>query len=176
MERKYMAKAIVAGVDMIKFVKPGLQKPFRVMAADAVRGAIGDAGIDERLIEQAYGSYVYGDSTCAQHALYDVMQTGIPVINVNNNCASGSTAIFLARQAVESGAVDCALAFGFEEMQRGALGSSWDDRESPFDTFNKVLDDLDYRMVRWRCAVLAQPATTTWKSTVLQQNSSPGYR
>ena len=70
--------------------------------------------------------------------------TGIPVINVNNNCSSGSTAIFLARQAVQSGAVACALAFGFEEMQPGALGSHWDDRESPFDNFLKVLDQGDY--------------------------------
>jgi acetyl-CoA acetyltransferase len=68
--------------------------------------------------------------------------TGIPVINVNNNCSSGSTALFLARQAVASGAVDCALAFGFEEMQRGALGSAWEDRESPFSVFDQVLSEI----------------------------------
>ena len=139
-----MSKAVVIGVDMVKFQKPGNQAPYRAMASKAILGAVHDAGINNELIEQAYASYVYGDSTCGQHALYSAFMTGIPVINVNNNCSSGSTALFLARQAVESGAVDCALAFGFEEMQRGALKSHWDDRESPFDPFLSVLDDLDY--------------------------------
>jgi sterol carrier protein 2 len=139
-----MSSAFVAGVDMVKFVKPGKQKSYREMASASILGAINEAGIDPSLIEQAYGGYIYGDSTCAQHAVYDAFMTGIPVINVNNNCSSGSTALFLARQAVESGAVECALAFGFEEMQPGALGSHWDDRESPFDNFLKVLDDGDY--------------------------------
>ena len=139
-----MSKVMVAGVDMVKFAKPGQQQPYRQMAAAAIRGAVQDAGIDETLIEQAYGSYIYGDSTCAQHALYNAFMTGIPVINVNNNCSSGSAAIFMARQAVQSGAVECALAFGFEEMQPGALGSHWDDRESPFENFLTVLEEQGY--------------------------------
>jgi acetyl-CoA acetyltransferase len=139
-----MAKAIVAGVDMVKFAKPGKSESYRVMASKAIQGAVKEAGIDHTLIEQAYAGYVYGDSTCGQHALYDAFQTGIPVLNVNNNCSTGSSALFLARQAVKSGAVECALAFGFEEMQPGALGSHWDDRESPFDNFLKVLDEKDY--------------------------------
>ena len=139
-----MTKVIVAGVDMVKFSKPGKQEPYRVMASKAIQGAVKEAGIAPALIEQAFGGYVYGDSTCAQHALYDAFMTGIPVINVNNNCSSGSTALFLARQAVESGAVECAIAFGFEEMQPGALGSHWDDRESPFGTFLNILDEKGY--------------------------------
>ena len=139
-----MSKAIVAGVDMVKFVKPGTQEPYRVMASRAIQGAVKEAGIEPTDIQQAYGSYVYGDSTSAQHAFYDAFQTGIPVINVNNNCSSGSTAIFLARQAVASGAVECALAFGFEEMQPGALGTHWDDRESPSDHMLRVLDEKGY--------------------------------
>jgi sterol carrier protein 2 len=129
-----MSTARIAGVGMIKFSKPGQQEPYRVMAAKAIKLALTDAGINYNLIQQAYASYIYGDSTCGQHALYDIDMTGIPVINVNNNCSSGSTAIYLARQAVASGAVECVLAFGFEEMQKGALGSAWDDRESPFES------------------------------------------
>ena len=139
-----MSNALVAGVNMVKFAKPGQQKPYREMASTAIKDAVADAGIDPSLIEQAYGSYIYGDSTCAQHALYDAFMTGIPVINVNNNCSSGSSAIFMARQAIQSGAVECALAFGFEEMQPGALGSHWDDRESPFENFLDVLDKAEY--------------------------------
>ena len=106
---------------MVKFRKPGTQEPYEVMASKAIKGALEDAGIDYNEIEQAYASYVYGDSTSGQTALYKVGMTGIPVINVNNNCSSGSTALFLARQAVESGAMECVLAFGFEEMRPGAL-------------------------------------------------------
>ena len=137
-------KAMIAGVDMVKFVKPGSQEPYRIMAAKAIRGAVTEAGIDPRLIEQAYAAYIYGDTTCGQHALYEVFQTGIPVINVNNACASGSTALFLARQAVKSGAAECVLAFGFEEMQRGALDAIYQDREFSIDRFGRVLDELGY--------------------------------
>jgi acetyl-CoA acetyltransferase len=139
-----MVKAIIAGVDMVKFVKPGNQEPYRVMAANAIRGAVKDADIDPTLIEQAYAAYIYGDTTSGQHAFYDVIQTGIPVINVNNACASGSTALFLARQAVISGVVECALAFGFEEMQRGALSAIYQDREFSIDRFDRALDNFGY--------------------------------
>ncbi|BFM14816.1 lipid-transfer protein [Maricurvus nonylphenolicus] len=138
-----MASAIVAGVDMVKFVKPGEQQPYRVMAAKAIQGAINNAGLKPEHIQQAYASYVMGDSTCGQHALYDAFQTGIPVINVNNNCASGSTALFMARQAVASGEIDCVVAFGFEEMQPGALGATWEDRENPMIRFFDVLQTFD---------------------------------
>ncbi|NQY89502.1 MAG: lipid-transfer protein [Colwellia sp.] len=138
-----MSHVIVAGVGMTKFCKPGQQEPYRVMAAKAINIALADAGIQANKIQQAFGAYIYGDSTCAQHAFYDVIQSGIPIINVNNNCSSGSSALFLARQAVLSGEVDCALAFGFEEMQRGALGSHWNDRESPFDRTTPVLAEYE---------------------------------
>ncbi|GGP79181.1 lipid-transfer protein [Shewanella ulleungensis] len=138
-----MTTVRVAGVGMIPFCKPGQQQPYRVMAAEAIKLAIADAGINAKAIGQAYGAYIYGDSTCAQHAFYDVIQSGIPVINVNNNCSSGSTALFLARQAVLSGQVECALAFGFEEMQPGALGSHWQDRESPFERLDPVLQQFN---------------------------------
>lgn len=137
-----MANARIAGVGMVKFAKPGRQEPYRVMASKAIKTAVADAGIDFSKIQQAYASYIYGDSCCGQHALYDVGMTGIPLINVNNNCSSGSSALFLARQAVESGAVDCALAFGFEEMQPGALASQWDDREGPCDPLLQKLDEI----------------------------------
>ena len=124
-----MSRALVAGVGMSRFVKPGRQQPYRVMTAEAILAAVKDAGIDHRLVQQAYASFIYGDTGSGQHGLYEAFQTGIPVFNVNNACCSGSTALFLARQAVESGQVDCALAFGFEEVQPGALDGIWPDRE-----------------------------------------------
>ncbi|MFM0505598.1 lipid-transfer protein [Paraburkholderia caffeinilytica] len=137
----------VAGVGMIPFRKPGTSDPYDVMGAGAVREALADAGIDYADVQQAYAGYVYGDSTCGQKALYHVGMTGIPVINVNNNCATGSSALFLARQAVQSGAVDCALAVGFEFMQPGALSSKWNDRapalERALSLVNELVDRTD---------------------------------
>lgn len=132
----------VAGVGMTKFNKPGDHDPYPVFGAAAVRDALADTGIEYDAIQQAYAGYVYGDSTCGQKVLYEVGMTGIPVVNVNNNCSTGSSALFLARQAVESGVVDCALAVGFEAMQRGALSSQWDDRPSPFDDFDAKTVEL----------------------------------
>lgn len=135
--------ANVIGVDMVKFEKPGKNEPYEIMASKAITNALKDAGISLADVDQAYASYVYGDSTSGQTALYRVGMTGIPIINVNNNCSSGSTALFLARQAVESDAAECALAFGFEEMQPGALGENWSDRTSPFQWLYDQFDVLN---------------------------------
>jgi len=72
-------------------------------------------------------------------ALYEVGMTGIPVVNVNNNCSTGSTALFLARQAVAAGVVECALAVGFEQMAPGAIAEKYTDRPSPFDLRSHAL-------------------------------------
>lgn len=135
-------KAYVVGVGMVPFQKPGASESYDVMAAKATRTALGDAGVDYSQVEQAYVGYVYGDSTCGQRALYHVGMTGIPIVNVNNNCSTGSSALFLARQAVESGAVECALALGFEQMKPGAIGSVFEDRVSPFQSFDDETDAL----------------------------------
>ena len=133
---------IVAGVGMVPFRKPGDSPPYDVMAAEATRAALADAGLDYGAVQQAYAGYVYGDSTSGQRALYQVGLTGIPIINVNNNCSSGSTALFLARQVVETGAADCVLALGFEQMRPGALTAMFPDRPTPFEAFDRVTDEL----------------------------------
>jgi acetyl-CoA acetyltransferase len=136
-------KPYVVGVGMIPFVKPGTSGTYIEMGSEAIRLALQDAGVDYKLVQQAYAGYVYGDSTSGQAALYEVGMSGIPVINVNNNCATGSSALFLARQAVESGAVECALAFGFEQMQPGALKGNWDDRpRATTHMTQSVIDEL----------------------------------
>ena len=115
------------------------------------------------MVQQAYVGYVYGDSTCGQRALYQVGMTGIPIVNVNNNCSTGSTALFLARQAIECGAADCVLALGFEQMQPGALGAVFTDRPSAFDGFRRRHRQAGRRAAtfRWRCATSAAPASAT---------------
>jgi len=133
---------VVAGVGMIPFKKPGANEPYPQMAAKATHAALADAGIGYEQVQQAYVGYVYGDSTAGQCALYDVGMSGIPIINVNNNCSTGSTALFLARQAVASGSADCVLALGFEHMSPGALGAVFKDRPSPFERFDDETESL----------------------------------
>ncbi|MES3021534.1 MAG: lipid-transfer protein [Pseudomonadota bacterium] len=132
----------VAGVGMIPFTKPGANAPYPQMAATATRAALADAGLAYELVQQAYVGYVYGDSAAGQRALYEVGMSGIPIVNVNNNCSTGSTALFLARQAVASGAAECVLALGFEHMSSGALATVFNDRPSPFERFDEVTNDL----------------------------------
>ena len=93
------------------------------MAKEAVQKALIDAKINMNEVKQACVGYVYGDSTSGQRAVYEVGMTGIPIYNVNNNCSTGSTALFLAKQLIESGNGDCILALGFEKMERGSLTS-----------------------------------------------------
>ena len=131
-----MTQAVhVVGVGMIPFTKPGASEDYPEMGAKAARIALTDAGIAYPLVDQAYVGYVFGDSTAGQAAVYGVGLTGIPIINVNNNCATGSTALFLARQAVASGAADCVLALGFDQMVAGPLKGGWADRPSPLRRF-----------------------------------------
>jgi acetyl-CoA acetyltransferase len=137
-----MKKVLVAGVGMIPFKKPGDSRPYHEMGAQAALAALADAGFAYAEVQQAYAGFVYGDSTSGQRALYDVGMSGIPVVNVNNNCSTGSTALFLARQAVASGAVDCAIAVGFEQMQPGAIAMHWQDRPNAFEQFDALCDDL----------------------------------
>jgi len=138
---------MVAGVGMTKFHRPSEGISYTVLGPDAVRRTLTDAGVEYADIQQAYVGYSHGDNTCGQRVLYDFGLTGIPIINVNNNCATGSSALFLARQAVASGMADCVLALGFEQMGKGALSAKWSDRQQPLEahvrvTLEKFGDDV----------------------------------
>jgi acetyl-CoA acetyltransferase len=127
---------------MIPFGKPGKSPPYEEMGSAAIRLALGDAGVSFQQVEQAYAGYVYGDSCAGQKVIYKAGMSGIPIVNVNNNCSTGSTALYLARQAVQSGAAECALAVGFEQMVPGALGQIFSDRASPFEDFDATCAEL----------------------------------
>jgi acetyl-CoA acyltransferase len=137
-------KVFIVGVGMTKFEKPGRrtvvengqERPWDYpdMALESGTKALEDAGIPYDTVEQACVGYVYGDSTAGQRAVYGLGLTGIPVYNVNNNCATGSTALMMARQFVEGGLNECVLALGFEKMKPGSLGGmGFDDRAMPLD-------------------------------------------
>ncbi len=135
-------KVHVIGVGMVKFAKPGASDDYHVMAANAARTALKDAGVEYTDIDQVFAGYVYGDSTCGQRAVYELGLTGVPVVNVNNNCSTGSTALFAGRQAVLSGEAQCVLVVGFEQMEKGALASKFNDRPTPLDPQASLMNDV----------------------------------
>jgi acetyl-CoA acyltransferase len=127
-------RTFVIGVGMTKFEKPGAREwDYPEMAAEAGTKALEDAGVAYSDVEQAFVGYCYGESTSGQRAVYGLGLTGIPVVNVNNNCSTGSSALYMARQAVRGGLADCALALGFEKMEKGSLGVKYTDRTNPID-------------------------------------------
>jgi acetyl-CoA acyltransferase len=126
-------RVFIVGVGMTKFEKPGSRPDWDYpdMAKESGTNALEDAGISFDLIDEAHVGFMYGESTSGQRAVYELGMTGIPITNVNNNCATGSTALFLAARAIRGGLADCALALGFEKMQPGSLSTSYTDREQP---------------------------------------------
>jgi len=126
-------RVFVIGVGMTNFMKPGGDMDYPEMAKIAVTRALEDAKLPYSVIEQACVGYVYGDSTCGQRALYEVGLSGIPIYNVNNNCSTGSTALFMAKQLIQGGLNECVLACGFEKMERGSLDAKFKDRTNPMD-------------------------------------------
>lgn len=134
-------RVFVVGTGMTKFEKPGRREGwnFPDMVAEAVPAALTDAGLDYSDIQTVFASFVQAPTCSGQRAVYEVGLSGVPVINVNNACASGSTGLYLARQAVGSGALDCALAVGFEQMAPGSLSLDTGGLPTPLDKHLGVL-------------------------------------
>lgn len=115
----HTAPCYVAGVGMTKFSLSGKSKgDWPEYGCEAAAAALRDAGIKYSDVQAAVAGYCYGDPTCGQRVVYGLGLTGIPIVNVNNNCSTGSSALFLAREMVEAGR-DCVLAVGFEKMKGG---------------------------------------------------------
>ncbi len=136
-------KVYVVGVGMTKFEKPGSRAwDYPDMAKESGTKALQDAGISYENVEQAVVGYCYGESTCGERALYGLGMTGIPIYNVNNNCSTGSTALFMAKQFIEGGIADCVMALGFEKMEKGSLGAKYMDRTNPMDKHIELMAAL----------------------------------
>jgi len=132
-------KTYVIGVGKTKYEKPRNRIGYEELGLQAATKALLDAGINYDNVEQAFVGYCYGDSTCGQRALYQLGMTQIPILNVNNNCSTGSSALYLASQAVASGSVECAMALGFEKMAAGSLSANFQDRTNPLDKTMQVV-------------------------------------
>ncbi len=133
----------VVGVGMTKFDKPGTKDgDYHDWARAAGQTALADAGVRYDEVEQAYVGYVYGESCSGHRAVYELGMTGIPVFNVNSNCSTGSSALFLAAQSIRASVAECVLALGFEKMQPGSLGATFTDREQPIGQHINLLAEI----------------------------------
>ncbi len=136
-------KVYVVGVGMTKFEKPGSRDWTYVdMVREAGTAALEDAGVPYSDMQQVAVGYSHGDSTAGQRAVYELGLTGVPVYNVNNNCATGSTALFMAKQFVEGGLSEVAMAVGFEKMEKGPISRSAGTKPSPMEAHGKKMFEL----------------------------------
>lgn len=124
-------RTFLIGGGCTAFIKPKGTRTTEDMGLEAATKALLDAGITYDDIETAFVGYCYGDSTAGQRSLYNLGLTYIPIVNVNNNCSTGASALFQANNAVKFGQVECALALGFERMKPGSLGTNFPDRTPP---------------------------------------------
>ena len=139
MGKKSMSPTYVLGVGITKFVKPRGKIDYTELGYEAGVKAMLDAHINYDDVEHGVACYCYGDSTCGQRVFYQFGLTGIPVYNVNNNCSTGSTGLFMGKNMISHGGADCVLVIGFEKMAPGSLSSHWNDRINPTGTFGEMM-------------------------------------
>lgn len=131
----------VLGVGMTKFIKPRGKVDYPELGFEAGVKAMLDAHINYDEVDQGVACYCYGDSTCGQRVFYQFGMTGIPVYNVNNNCSTGSTGLYMGRNMIAHGAADCVLVVGFEKMFPGSLQTFFQDRSNPTSTTNLMMKE-----------------------------------
>ncbi|KAJ8123638.1 hypothetical protein ONZ43_g465 [Nemania bipapillata] len=139
MPAKQKQPVYVLGVGMTKFIKPRGKVDYTELGFEAGVKAMLDAHINYDDVDQGIACYCYGDSTCGQRVFYQFGMTQIPIVNVNNNCSTGSTGLAMARHTIAYGGADCILVVGFEKMMRGSLQSFFNDRENPIGTTTKMM-------------------------------------
>ena len=126
------SRSFVVGVGMTRFTKPGSSRAdYPQLGGEAASAALHDAGLTIDAVSYATVGFCYADSCAGQRVVAELGTTGIPVVNVNNNCATGSTALYLAREAVLGDRADAVLAIGFDRSPVGGLRILFDDREPP---------------------------------------------
>jgi acetyl-CoA acyltransferase len=115
----------ILGINMTKFGKHPDKDPID-LASEAVLGALGDAQVTMKDIGViGAGSLMQASAGIGQQLQKQVGQTGIPVYNVANACATGATALRVALMAIKSGDCDMGLAFGVEKLSgAGMLGAA----------------------------------------------------
>jgi len=140
--KKGKTPVYVLGVGMTKFIKPRGKVDYTELGFESGVKAMLDAHINYDDVEQGVACFCYGDSTCGQRVFYQFGMTGIPIYNVNNNCSTGSTGLFMGRNMIAHGAADCVLVVGFEKMFPGSLQTFFQDRANPTGTTNLMTKEI----------------------------------
>ncbi|HEY8492384.1 MAG TPA: thiolase family protein [Myxococcota bacterium] len=118
-----MSDVYIVGIDMLKFQKAGTAKSVQDLGARAALLALQDAGLKIQQMEALYcGNLYQAGAMVGQRILQEIGQTGIPVVNVANACATGATAFREGWMAIKAGVYDLVLAVGVEQMSAGLLG------------------------------------------------------
>src|SRR6195952_5748722 len=122
----------ILGIRMTKFGKHA-DKDLLDLAAEAALGALADGGVTMKdMGVLAAGSLMNANASIGQQLQKQIGQTGIPVFNVANACATGATALRTAVMAIKAGEADYGLAFGVEKLSgAGLLGGSALAKENP---------------------------------------------
>lgn len=113
----------IAGIGIIKWGYFPERESYE-LAAESIINVLEDAAMEWKEIQAAYCGSVYQGTGSGHQAVKEIGLTGIPVVNIENACSSGSSAFRLAYQAVATGLYDTVLALGFEKMPKGALPST----------------------------------------------------
>lgn len=118
-----MSDIYIVGIDMIPFGRYP-DRDVAELGADAALMALDDCGLKIHDMQALYcGNLMQADMMVGQRILRQVGQTGIPVVNTANACATGATALREAYIAIRAGLYDLVLAVGAEQMGRGLLGN-----------------------------------------------------
>ena len=119
-----MSDVYILGVDMIKFGRfPDRTVPS--LGAEAALLALDDAGLTIKDMEALYcGNLGQSSGMVGQRILQEIGQTGMPVVNCANACATGATAFREAWTSIKAGLYDVVLAVGVEQMGKGLLGGT----------------------------------------------------
>ena len=117
-----MGDVYILGVDMIKFGRFP-EKTVPQLGAQAALMALDDARLKIQDMEALYcGNLYQASGMVGQRVLHEIGQTGVPVVNCANACATGATAFREAWMAIKAGAYDVVLAVGVEQMGKGLIG------------------------------------------------------
>jgi len=118
-----MSDVFVVGIDMTKFQKAGTGPSVDLLGAQAALMALDDCSLKLQQMEALYcGNLGQANAMVGQRVLQQIGQTGIPVVNCANACATGATAFREAWMSIKAGVYDLVLAVGVEKMGGGLLG------------------------------------------------------
>ena len=165
-------EVVVAGVGLHPFGR-FRDKPLASLALDSVVAALKDAAVAWKDIQVAYFGHVYYEGmSFGETSLSKLGLTGIPIINVENACSSGSTAFWQAYWGISAGVFDIALAFGAEKVPGGPVSVTSEDSPDRYIGGDHMMAGYALRSRRYMEDTGATPASLAQVTVKARQNAS----